>query len=469
MKKFICSAIAFIAAVIMCFGASSCGKGGQSDGESTSKPAESVSSSEKEKITITLNETKHNAVEDDIFTLIATVTPARSVRWSSSDDKIAAVSASGRVIAKKAGTAVIIADADGEKATCEVVVSAAEKSEYYVLTDKSAYLTALSAENKKTITVKSYFSDENGERELTGEKFTFETLDEKIATVSENGEITPVSLGTTEIIVSGEHANASVTVDVYTAAITTPYEWLDMFKNDENHDERYYLENDIDFVGVTYDFGRDFPIFSAEVNGNYHTVKNITEWRDKRYSDSSRDAFQSVFGADVFGMRLKNISLKNIRFTKSYCAVIGDSMRMHPGNYTWGDPLYETKISNVNIEAIYEAGGTGLIVTLYGGSMENVFAYLRKSDGSAFGTELTGIVKEDYLNWQLGTSEFSNVIVYAEGGTVWDKNQSSIGISLKNSFISTTRQDALYRAFATFNKNVWKLSEKDLPKLKGDL
>ena len=50
MKKFIYSAIAFIAAVIMCFGASSCGKGGQSDGESTSKPAESVSASEKENI-----------------------------------------------------------------------------------------------------------------------------------------------------------------------------------------------------------------------------------------------------------------------------------------------------------------------------------------------------------------------------------------------------------------------------------
>lgn len=462
MKKFICSAIAFIAAVIMCFGASSCGKGGQSDDSSSVKPAESVSASEKEKITITLNETKHNAVEDDIFTLIATVTPARSVRWSSSDDKIAVVSASGRVIAKKAGTAVIIADADGEKATCEVVVSAAEKSEYYVLTDKSAYLTALNAENKKTITVKSYFSDENGERELTGEKFTFETLDEKIATVSENGEITPVSLGTTEIIVSGEHANASVTVDVYTAAITTPYEWLDMFKNDENHNERYYLENDIDFTGVTYDFGKDFPIFSAEVNGNYHTVKNITEWRDKRYSDSSRDAFQGIFGADVFGMRLSNISFKNIRFTKSDCAVICDSIRMHHGNYT-------TKITNVNIEAIYACDGWGLFKTVYGGSMENVFAYLRKSDGSAFGSGYNCVVREDYLNWQLGTSEFTNVIVYAEGGMIWENNPSSVGISLKNSFICATRQDALYRAFATFNKNVWKLSEKDLPKLKGDL
>ncbi len=469
MKKIIQSAIALIAAISMCLCAASCGKKGQSDGESSKPSSEPISESVRENISISLNETTHNAVEDDVFNLTATVTPARSVRWSTSDDKIAAVSSSGRVIAKKAGTAIITADADGFKATCEVIVAAAEKNEYYVLTDKTAYLTAIGTANKKTINAKAYLSDENGETELTGETFKFESLDETIATVSENGEITPVSLGTTEIIVSGAKANAYVTADVYTAAITTPYEWLDMFKEDEKHEDRYYLENDIDFNGVTYDLGRDVPIFSAEVNGNYHTVKNVTEWRDKRYSDSMKDAYQGLFGADVFGMRLKNISFKNIRFTKSDCAVICDSMRMHPGNYKWGDKLYETKLSNVNIEAIYAVDGSGLIKTLYGGSMENVFAYLRKSDGSQFGSGFNCVVTEDYLNWQLGTSEFANVIVYVDGGTKWEKRPSSIGISLKDSYISATRQDALYRAFTTLNKNVWKLSEKNLPELKGDL
>ena len=464
MKKFIRSSITLIAALIICFSVVACKKPNQSSTE----PSPDSSSTETQ-VTVILNENEHNAVEDEIFTLYATVTPVRSVRWSTSDDKIAVVSSSGRVIAKKQGTAYIIAEAEGVKASCKVNVSAAAESEYYVLTDKTSYLTAVGTQNKKTINAKIYLSDADGEREITTEKVKFESLDEKVAVVSEKGEITPVSVGTTEIIVSGAGASAYVTADVYTAAVTTPYEWLDMFKEDENHNDRFYLENDIDFTGITYDFGRDFPIFSAEVNGNYHTVKNITEWRDKRYSDSSRDAFQGVFGSDVFGMRLKNITLKNIHFTKSNCAVIGDSMRMHPGNYEWGDPLYETKLSNVNIEAIYDAGGTGLVVTLYGGSMENVFAYFRKSDGSAFGSDFTGVVKEDYLNWQLGTSEFNNVIVYVDGGTVWDKNQSSIGISLKNSFISTTRQDALYRAFTTFNKNIWKLSEKELPELTGGL
>ena len=138
-------------------------------------------------------------------------------------------------------------------------------------------------------------------------------------------------------------------------------------------------------------------------------------------------------------------------------------MRMHPGNYKWGDPLYETKLTNVNIEAIYATDGSGLLKTVYGGSMENVFAYFRKSDGSAFGSNFNCVVREDYLNWGLGTSEFTNVIVYVEGGTKWEKTPSSVGITLKNSYISATRQDALYRAFTTLDKNVWKLSEKTLP------
>lgn len=473
MKRFIYSLIALTILLAVCFGTVACKKKGDgtSDGESVSTPtsesvSESVSTptseSEKVNVTVKLSETTKTVKADEIFSLTATVTPVRSVRWTSSDDKVAAVSSTGRVIAKKEGTATITAEAEGSKATCLVTVTAADTSEYYILTDKTEYLTAVGTETPKTINAKVYLSDGNGDSE-TCEEVKFESLDESVATVSESGVIIPVSVGTTEIIVSGAGVNTYVTADVYTAAITTPQEWLDMFKEDEKHEDRYYLENDIDFIGVTYDFGRDFPIFSAEVNGNFHTVKNVTEWRDKRYSDPTRDAFQGLFGADIFGMRLKNISFKNIRFTKSDCAVVGDSMRMHPGNYKWGDPLYETKLTNVNIEAIYATDGSGLLKTVYGGSMENVFAYFRKSDGSAFGSNFNCVVREDYLNWGLGTSEFTNVIVYVEGGTKWEKAPSSVGITLKNSYISATRQDALYRAFTTLDKNVWKLSEKTLP------
>ena len=489
MKRFIYSLIALTILLAVCFGTVACKKKGDgtSDGESVSAPtsesvSESVSTptseSEMVNVTVKLSETTKTVKADEIFNLTATVTPVRSVRWTSSDDKVAAVSSTGRVIAKKEGTATITAEAEGSKATCSVTVTAADTSEYYILTDKTEYLTAVGTETPKTINAKVYLSDGNGDRE-TSEEVKFESLDESVATVSESGVITPVSVGTTEIIVSGAGVNTYVTADVYTAAITTPQEWLGMFKEDYKHEDRYYLENDIDFTGVTYDYAltrdyfseeenskdykRDLPKFCAEVNGNFHTVKNITQWRDKRYTDSSKDACQAIFGTDIFGMRLRNISFKNIRFTKSDCAVIADSMRMHRGDKEPGESSYETKISNVNIEAIYDVDGWGLFKTVYGGSMENVFAYLRKSDGTAFGSGYGCVVREDYLYWQLGTSEFTNVIVYAEGGMIWEKAPSSVGITLKNSYISATRQDALYRAFTTFDKSVWKLSEKTLP------
>lgn len=459
MKKFLIAITACVLSAVCIFGIAGCGD----------KNSDKDDGGNKQEIKIVLSETSVVAEEDEIFTLVATVTPARSVRWSSRDDKIAAVSSSGRVIAKNAGKTVITAEAENAKATCEVTVTAAEKGDYYITADKAAYLTSVNAESNKKIEAKLFFSGEDGDDEADGEKLTFSSLDESIATVSEEGEIIPVSVGTTEIIISAKGVSAYVTADVYTAAITTPQEWLAMFKEDAKHSDRYYLENDIDFEGVTYDFGRDFPVFGAEVNGNYHTVKNVTSWRDKRYSDPTRDAFQGLFGADVFGARVKNIAFKNICFTKSDCAILADSVRMHPDNYHWGDPLYETKFSNVNIEAVYATEGSGLFKTVYGVNLENVFASLTKKDGTKFGSSFNCVVREDYLNWGLGTSVFERVVVYVEGGTAWEKNPSSVGITLKDSYVCETKQDALYRAFTTFDKNVWKLSEKEMPEFRGEI
>ncbi len=78
---------------------------------------------------VTLSKTALTLSVNGSSTLTATVTPAnaadKTVKWSTSDSKIATVSAAGKVKAIAAGTAVITAEtSNGKKATCKVTVSA---------------------------------------------------------------------------------------------------------------------------------------------------------------------------------------------------------------------------------------------------------------------------------------------------------------------------------------------------------
>ena len=77
---------------------------------------------------VTLDKTELNLDEGDSATLAATVSPEdasnKNVTWTSSDEKVATVDATGKVTAVKAGTATItVTTEDGEKtATCAVTV-----------------------------------------------------------------------------------------------------------------------------------------------------------------------------------------------------------------------------------------------------------------------------------------------------------------------------------------------------------
>lgn len=59
------------------------------------------------------------------LTLKATVSPKQKIKWTTSDSKVATVSAKGVVKAKKAGTAKITARAGKQKAVCRITVTAA--------------------------------------------------------------------------------------------------------------------------------------------------------------------------------------------------------------------------------------------------------------------------------------------------------------------------------------------------------
>ncbi len=126
---------------------------------------------------------------DDPVSMMATVAPEyatnRNVIWKSTNDKVATVSEDGVVTAVGAGEAEITATAGIKTAKCKVTVKAK------ITLDK----TELTMEIGKTETITAVVEDPKpGE-----EKVTWVSRNEKIVTVSEDGVVTAVGAGETEI------------------------------------------------------------------------------------------------------------------------------------------------------------------------------------------------------------------------------------------------------------------------------
>lgn len=118
----------------------------------------------------------------------------KSVKWTTSDRKIATVSSKGKVTGKGAGIATITAKAGKKKCTCKVTVQAPKLSE-----------------TKLTLNV-----GDSEKLKLTGAtgKVTWTTSSKKIATVSSKGNVTGKKAGKATITaeISGKKYKCTVTV-----------------------------------------------------------------------------------------------------------------------------------------------------------------------------------------------------------------------------------------------------------------
>ena len=155
--------------------------------------------------------TKASINVGDTDTVKATFAPAdvtnKRLVYTSSDESVATVDASGKITAVKAGKATITATTtDGSKksATVEVtVVTPVAK----ILAAKTKITLAPGKTEKAQI--------EFVPADATNKGVTYETSDKKVATVAEDGTITAVARGVAQIIVtSKENAKAQTMIEV---------------------------------------------------------------------------------------------------------------------------------------------------------------------------------------------------------------------------------------------------------------
>ena len=178
---------------------------------------------------IAISRTELTLTEGENETLTATVMPEdatdKTVTWTSSDESVATVSSEGVVTAVKAGTATItVASENGKTATCAVTVEAKviEVSEIAI---SKTELTLTEGENE-TLTATVMPED------ATDKTIYWTSLDETIATVSPEGEVTAVMAGTTRVVAAtsnGKFATCTVTVEpaviLAESLIISPESW----------------------------------------------------------------------------------------------------------------------------------------------------------------------------------------------------------------------------------------------------
>ncbi len=134
-----------------------------------------------------------------------TTTDDRTVTWTSSDTKVAAVDGNGTVTAVGKGSAIITAAVGNHSDSCIVTVDAPLKQ---IIPEKES----IEVDKNKTVSIEYTLDPEDTTSDTT---VTFTSSDPAVATVDENGRVTGVAAGEAAITLTGaDHVTATVTVTV---------------------------------------------------------------------------------------------------------------------------------------------------------------------------------------------------------------------------------------------------------------
>lgn len=158
---------------------------------------------------ISLNTTSVSLKKGGTAQLTATVSPSdatnKTVTYSSSNSKVATVTSGGKITAVGGGTATITAKAGGKSATCKVTVSVAQTG---IKTSGGTERT-VGLNSTLRLSVAKVPADATDSYSVT-----WSSSDTNIATVSSNGTVTGVALGTATITAKSNGWTATYKVTV---------------------------------------------------------------------------------------------------------------------------------------------------------------------------------------------------------------------------------------------------------------
>ena len=245
---------------------------------------------------VSLNKSATTLTEGESETLTATITPSnatgdKTVKWSSSNEAVAAVDSNGKVTAKKAGTAVITAtSSNGKTAGCTVTVKQKEIAITGISLNKST--TSITEGESETLTATITPLNATGDKTVK-----WSSSNEAVAAVDSNGKVTAKKAGTAVITATssnGKTAGCTVTVkqkDTYTGLrdVNGTLTYFNNGQADKTYTgfvsyagNNYYVINgvvDTSYTNVTYD-GKDWLyVENGKVRYDYTGIRpNENGW-----------------------------------------------------------------------------------------------------------------------------------------------------------------------------------------------
>ena len=260
-----------------------------SDGSKTATCSVTVTSKTISVTGVTLDKTEMELTEGESAQLKATVSPEdasdKSVKWTSSDEKVATVDNAGKVTAVAPGTVKItVTTTDGNKETsCSITVSAnkipveevsLDKNEVEIIMGESAQLTA-------TVTPE----------DATDKSVAWSSSDESIATVDETGKVTALKVGSATIKVKTTDGGKEASCDVTVTPIPVEGVTVEPSQVEIKEGETVQLKATVNPEGADQEVewtSSDSDIATVDKNGLVTSIKPGTVYivvRSKAYTD----------------------------------------------------------------------------------------------------------------------------------------------------------------------------------------
>lgn len=263
---------------------------------------------------IQLTQDTCSILEGESVQIVAMTDEEGTVSWSSSDESVASVT-DGTIFGKKEGKTTVTAKQGNAKAECVVTVGGDNTESVYLASKVDGYYMEMDAqEGVQTEFVVCTRDEEGNVTEQEATDLTYKMYNRGIATIDENGVITPLEAGPTTMTVTSGDLSCTVDVVVSTKLIETPKDWLEVLKITDNLDAYYYVTEDLDFEGIEYTgIGTTIEkeqakCFRGTIDGGNRTIKNITL--------KCSGGYRGIFGP-LLDAKISNLSFENVVLTAS--------------------------------------------------------------------------------------------------------------------------------------------------------
>ena len=258
-----------------------------------------------------------------------------------------------------------------------------------------------------------------------------------------------------------ETDSSSVEIGDWMIAITTTQEFYDFAtKTDSVSGDRYYLANDLDFTGFTWelDATNNDVVFKGVLDGDGYTISNLT-----MYTDSSTYKFFGIFPI-INGGTVKNLGLDNVEISLGSNTLASAELA---SGLIAGKILNTATISNITINdcgvrATKGTGAGGVVGYAAGTSSNIVISNIKATNLKVWNlsSNAGGIVGQ--INTNIPSIIISNIDIqgdifseaagaYAAG--VAGKVEANTGLTITNAIIEINSQNTLETSIGYLDYN----------------